>query len=403
MNAIKDALSKIADAGAPAPIGLDQVRGRARQIRRRRAATAILGSAAAVAAIAGLGVAVMPSGSNDDSRPPIAKTPTAPVSPTQPTQPAGADEVGPVHHVRLDVAAEQTFGDEAHVPYWSDGAIIDVDGTATPLRDRPFTFAKDPEKGGWAVVRPGEAHAELLRVKADGAVTDGPVPTFPEGLAVGPQGQVATLSDAGAGWSMTSGGRSVSLGRSLEWAAIDGFDPNGDVVVTVDGAVKVVDVFSGAVTDLHGATAAVPSAVLPLTAIGKDDGTWQLEDRSGDVRWSLDWAGVSSFSPNGRYVALTGDRDHRIPGSVDWDSEHATGTIWIRTSTDLLPVAAFTAPDNGYFGGWTWDGDTLLATVYSRDSGQWSLVRLSADGFTVGRATGKPGGGEEPAYVFAAQ
>lgn len=63
-------------------------------------------------------------------------------------------------------------------------------------------------------------------------------------------------------------------------------------------------------------------------------------------------------------------------------------------------MAAFVAPDAGYFWSWTWDGDDLLATVYLK--GEWSLVRLSHDGFTVGRATAQPGGGEAPAYVFGA-
>ncbi|MFI2708295.1 hypothetical protein ACH5WX_12205, partial [Nocardioides sp. CER28] len=121
----------------------------------------------------------------------------------------------------------------------------------------------------------------------------------------------------------------------------------------------------------------------------------------GSTHWTLDWAGVNSFSPDGRYVALVGDRQHRITGSADWDSEHATSTLWIRTAADLLPVAAFTAPEGGYFWSWTWDGDQLLATVFVK--GQWSLVRLSADGVTVVRGTTKPGRGEEPAYVFGAE
>jgi hypothetical protein len=397
MNDIKDALSRVADTSAPAPLSLEHVRGRARQIRRRRTVTAIVGSAAAIVAIAGIGLAVSPSGSDDGSVPPASRTPS-------PTTAADSGAVGPVFPVRLDVPAEQTFGGEPQVPYWHDGQIIDTDGTATPLPERPLKFARDTERGGWVVISAGEAHADLVRVAVDGRVTDGPLPTFPDGLAVGADGQLATLSQqAGRWWLRASGmglSKQVSLDRSVEWAAIDGIRPDGRVVVQVDGATKVADTFTGQVSDLPDAAAAVPSSVLPLTAIAGQDGTWTARREDGTTQWSLDWAGVSSFSPDGRYVALAGDPRHRIGGSVDWDSDHATGTLWIRTAADLLPVAAFTAPEGGYFWSWTWDGDELLATVYVKDTGEWSLVRLSSDGFTVGRGTAQPGRGEQPAYVF---
>jgi hypothetical protein len=314
------------------------------------------------------------------------------------------NEVGPVHRVRLDVPAEQTFGDAPHVPYWSDGSIVDVDGTATPWKDRPFTFAKDPETGGWAVVSAGEAHAELVRISVDGRTLGDPLPTFPQGLAVGPDGQLTVLTEHNTDVTLHQGDRTLDLGSGFEWTQVYGILPNTDVLFQgTDGSVDVAHLDVGKAGSVPGAAAAVTDAQLGFVAYADDTGSWRMEDESGHTRWTVDWAGVSSFSPNGRYVALTGDPRHRIPGSVDWDSDHATGTIWVRTSADLLPVAAFTAPSDAYFGSWTWDGDDLLATVYSRADGQWSLVRLTPDGFTVGRATGKPGGGEEPAYVFAAQ
>lgn len=395
MNDIKDALNRIADGSAPDRLSLEHVQGRARQIRRRRTATAIVGSAATVAVIAGLGVVGMPSSSHRGDVPPA----THSVSPS-PTRAAEANAVGPVHHVRLDVPAEQTFGSAPGVPIWQHGAIEDVDGTATPLPDRPFTFAKDPVSGGWVVVREQEAHADMVWIDAKGAVTSGPVPTFDRGLAVSPDGQLATLTQTTGQWTLTVGQDHVSLGRTVEFAAIKGFTPKGEVVLEVDGTLRVADAYNGTVTDIAGAIAAVPSSAYPLTAIGREDGTWVARRGDGSTQWSLDWAGVNSFSPDGRYVALVGDPQHRIAGSADWDSEHATSTIWVRTAADLLPVAAFVAPDGGYFWSWTWDGDDLLATVFLK--GQWSLVRLSSDGFTVGRATAQPGGGEAPAYVFGA-
>lgn len=404
MNDIKDALARIAHTSAPAPLALDDVRGRARQIRRRRTATALVGTAAAVAAIAGLGVAVMPSDSHDDSLPPASQTPSVTPSRTPsgtPTSAADPDAVGPVHHVTLDVPAEQTFGDSPRVPYWSDGQIVDTDGTATPFPGRPSTFAKDPATGDWVVVRLGEANAELVRVDVRGKEVGEPALTFAEGLAVGPRGELATVTQHNTDRTLTEGDRVVDLGAGDAWVDLHGVLPNGDVLFQGDdGAVNVAHMDSGQVESVPGTSMAATSRQAGFVSYGLDDGTWRTDDRDGATRWTLDWAGVSSFSPDGRYVALVGDRDHRIAGSADWDS-NATSTIWLRTAADLLPVAAFTAPEGGYFWNWTWDGDEVLATVFVK--GEWSLVRLSADGFTVGRGTTRPGRGEEPAYVFAAQ
>lgn len=398
MNDLKDALTRVADTAAPAPLSLEHVRGRARQIRRRRTATAIVGSAAAVAAIAGLGVAVMPSDSHTDSLPPATGTPSIKPSPSRT---ADSDEVGPVLPVTLDVPAEQTFNETPRLPIWHDGQIEDADGTATPLPDRPFAFTRDPISGGWVVIREEEAHAELVTIDRDGFLIGSPAPTFADGLAVGPDGQVAMLTERHGDWTLTVDQERLPLGRDIESASLGAFTTRRDIVVEINGSFRLANAYSGSLTDLPGASGAVPSPVVPLMAVADDSGRWVAQREDGGAQWTLDWAGVNSFSPNGRYVALVGDPQHRIRGSADWDSDRATGTIWIRTAGDLLPVAAFTAPEGGYFWSWTWDGDDLLATVFLK--GEWSLVRLSPDGVKVGRATGKPGRGEQPAYVFGAE
>jgi hypothetical protein len=401
MNEIKDALGRVADASAPTPLSLEHVRGRARQIRRRRTTTAVIGSAAAVAAIAGLGVALMPSTGRDGSLPPATRTPS--VTPSV-TEAPGADEVGPVHRVRTDVPVEQTFNDEPRVPYWLDGQIIDTDGSATPFPDRPFTFAKDPQTHDWVVIQVGEAHAELVRITDDGRQVGAAVPSFENGLAVGPGGELVTITQDGSRSILTAGDRVMDLGPGLEYTEIHGVTSNGDVLFQgADGSVDIARPDAQLIEPATPpASAAVTSPQRQFVAYA-DDSTWRMQDESGTPLWSVDWAGVSSFSLDGAYVALTGDPKHRVPGSAEWDSPHATSTIWIRTSGSLLPTAAFVAPENGYFWSWVWDGDDLLANLYQRDTGEWSQVRLAADGFTVGRGRTRPGGGEEPPYVFAAQ
>lgn len=396
MNDIREALSRAAESSTATPLALVTVHRRARRIRRRRTATALAGTVAAVAAIAGLGVSLGPSGSPDSAdhhRPPVA---------TRPTGTPEAERIGPVFGVRLDVDADQTFGDDPRIPFWSDGEIVDVDGSTTPLADRPLTFAKDPTTSGWVVVRAGRTGAELVRLGADGTQAGAPLPTVDHGLAVDADGTLAVLAQEPSGWTLTVGARRIALGAGVESAKVDGFTEARDVVLEVNGVLQVARTADGRLDLLGPEQTAVASPHVPFTAIGRSDGTWVAHGPAGGAdRWSLDWAGVSSFSPDGAYVALSGDRQHRIPASADWDSDWATGTLWIRTADGLGPVAAFTAPTGGYFGRWAWEGDDLLATVYVK--GEWSLVRLTAEGPRVGRGTTRAGGGEDPAYVFAAQ
>jgi hypothetical protein len=220
---------------------------------------------------------------------------------------------------------------------------------------------------------------------------------------VGPRGELATITQDNSRRILTEGDRTMDLG-ALEWTQIYGVLPNGDVLFQgAEGGVMVAHLDTDQVEPVPDTATAATSQATGLVTYAGNDATWKAVDPSGATRWTLDWAGVNSFSPDGRHVVLVGDQQHRIEGSTDWDSQYATSTIWIRTAADLLPVAAFVAPEGAYFWNWTWDGDDLLATVFMRDQKQWSLVRLSPDGYTVGRAMTQPGTGEEPAYVFAAQ
>jgi hypothetical protein len=400
MNDIKDALTRVADASATTPLSLDDVRGRARRIRRRRTTGAVVASAAAVAIVVGLGVAIGPSGSQSSKEPPTAKSPSATATPSVAVD---ANAVGRVYRVRLDVGADQTTGAEPGVPYWFDGQIIDTDGTATPLAERPRSFAKDPRTGDWVVVEGDEANALLLRLTPEGKQVGDPVVTFTGGLAVGPDGEPVTITRDNGRAILTEGDRTLDLG-GLDWTQVQGVLPNGDVLFqNADGGVSVAHLDVGEAGAIPGAADAAASTQTGWVAYGGDDGTYRTEDADGNARWSVDWAGVSSFSPDGSLVALAGDPSGRIENSEDFDSEYGTGVLWIRDAETLAPVAAFKAPANGYFWNWTWVGDQLLTNVYSRDTGEWTQVRLSADGFVVGRGTSQKGSGEEPAYVFATQ
>ena len=165
---ITDAL-RIQAVGAGAPtLTLDDVRGRARSIRRRRAAVAT-GGAAAVVAAAVLPLALLLGGGSDtDSLPPADATPT--VSDT--ANPVEPDPVG-----RVDQRGTWVDGDTIHP---AEGAPFtpEVDGevaTVIGLQDGRWVLGAYPGGGSYAVVVTDSTGAVLATYDAldSGVSSDG--------------------------------------------------------------------------------------------------------------------------------------------------------------------------------------------------------------------------------------
>src|SRR5690606_10199497 len=125
--------------------------------------------------------------------------PSTSTSASTPSQGEDGVQLGQVFPVHLDgLDQEDTFNGALQVPYWFDGEIVDTDGSTTPWPTRPYRFAK--EDGGWAVIQPGSDGAEMVRIDVAGKPLADPLPSFEQGLAVGPGGAVATITKGADSW-----------------------------------------------------------------------------------------------------------------------------------------------------------------------------------------------------------
>lgn len=289
---ITDAL-RIQAVGAGAPtLTLDDVRGRARSIRRRRAAVAT-GGAATVVAAAVLPLALLLGGGSDtDSLPPADATPT--VSDT--ANPVEPDPVG-----RVDQRGTWVDGDTIHP---AEGAPFtpEVDGevaTVIGLQDGRWVLGAYPGGRSYAVV-----------------VTDS-------------TGAVLVTYDA-----LDSGVSSDDAGGAVAW-----FDPDGEPrVLSSEGDEPFV--LPADIESKRSAPAVL--AVLPGCAPGdcallvevyddSEDGSTQYSvDQTGEVG-SLDRLGLLSItdvSPDGALVA----------GHVSVDEfgqEYCSGVVVFATGEEL--------------------------------------------------------------------
>jgi hypothetical protein len=407
MNDLYDALRQRAESAPLQSADLGIIRARARSIRRRRAAIAVVGSAAAVAVIAGLGFALAPNGANH-AVPPVSSTsavptPTATASETPNDLLPEKPVVGPLFTVSTQVTGVgQTDAGAERVPYWRDGQLVAPDGTPTPLKDRPDAVAL-AQDGSWWVTTTTD-NTQLTHLSAAGHPIGTSARSVAKGIAAAP-GRLATISMSSGGWVLTTNNRTFDLQNLTPYAQVDGFAANGDVYFNPgDGIERLAHVADGTIEKLPH-VALVDTSPTGLTALAMDDGNWLVQDSDGADRWSMDFASIDGFSPDGRYVSLLGDQHDLVKGSQYWDEEGITGTLWIRGASDDSPVAVFNAPRGGFFGPRAWEGGDILALVFERDSaagqtGTWTLVRLSADGYKMVRSASWSGDIHTPPYVF---
>lgn len=407
MNDIKDALTRVADASAPAPLSLEHVRGRARQLRRRRATTAIVGSAAAVAAIAGLSVAVLPSDSTNDSIPP-ATSPSVSVTPSQSptTQPSkGVPEQPAVVTLNTEV---EGMGSEPEIAYWFDGAINRPDGSRIPWPDSPAALQSFGD--GWAVIGSDmlvsqlapnggvEWKASISEAYGLPVSEDHTVLAYLVGSVVWAKGiddaDPVRLGDVGRATSLqvaaVEGSRScVSGGCRALVNVTDVDDGNGSmtnhVEAVADGSAKPAYPQLQSVRTLgHGLVAGITSI--------SDQGSCSavLDSASGEQQWQTCDYTVDEVSPDGRNVtAGPAYRDGAGDGNVAI-LDAATGAL----------VRDFRAPDQAIVNHSVWEtGTTVLSVVWNQG---WSIMRLGVDGSVTKASSGKIAGDFDQAPVALA-
>lgn len=339
-----------------APFTVDDVRGRARTIQRRRRGVAA-GMVAAVAAIA-LPVALL-SGPGNDRSDGVDPAPEPVVSGASVLRAGGALTLPDGSRVRPDLPPDVT-----DVAVLTDGRIVAPvnrsGGVIRVLSPEGALLADHPvEMTG---ITMGDGARTVAWVDADGTIqvlesgVDEPV-AFP-GIPVPEYGAVTVHAVLGA--DCAGGGCTVLVSDAeltTHRVTLDGATPLQTSVplqveaVSPDGATWAVSLKRGA-NEMHGCAA--------LYDVASDAVTVRNCDTS-----------LLSFSPDGQHLLATRS-----------DGGSFLGEPRI-LDTDLREVGRITAPGEGVVSSAGWeDPSHLLVSTAAFDGSAWSLVRVGLDGET---------------------
>lgn len=346
------------------PVSFEDVRGKARQIRRRHRAGAAV-AAAAVAALVVLVPATLGVGGQGRITPDPAK-PAATLIP----QADGS------YRLTLDAPSD----DAPDVPYidFQDGTLAMPDGRVVLSGDWTQVL---PYDDGWVAVS-GQKGAEL-----DGDLE--PVRTFEAGLGgmtiTDDGGRLAWVEREGDQWiavNASSSGGGARTPMATEIAPV-GFLPDDSLVVEgTEGGEAWIVAIDGTVTDFGGFQWVNDSS--PATGLV----AVQTDFRGGDTAcsavvdstnrqpyWEKCGWSLGQFSPDGRYIVAFGAREGPLPTRMAV-LDAATGD----------PVVEFSGAEAGDT---VWEDDeTLLAAVV--EHGHQAILRLGING-SVSRASERVG------------
>lgn len=384
-------LNEHADVMSGSSLGLAEVKGRARSIRRRRTATAVAGVAAAVAVIVPtVSLATHTSGKPEPA--PVTQTP----SPTQTATPDSGHQPKPGV---LDVSDLAT-GAAPALDYLEKGLLHFADGGTAdvPTKYSPSQFVEMNDGSRvWQTVNDGTPYVEIQ--DADGSFHD-PV-RADLGLTVNsshtvvawlqPSGQVVIwearatdpkpLGDPVAGSELRLGpvfgdGIGVGGGGGAGCAAtgctvyVNASDARGDRTVwevTESGTQQYRDGSYQVLNDVSHAGLSVG-----LTEINDYSTCSKLLGGGEFQGFQTCKNQLQSFSPDGKLVlALPSYFDGAGPGGIALYGTDGT-RLFERSSTEHV---------QSYFNdlNTAWEDDThVLAPVFQ--DGKWALVRIASDG-----------------------
>ena len=381
---LRDTLRSRADQlGDASPLSLDDVKGRARGIQRRRAAAAGLAAAAVLAVAVPAGIAVSDRTRSGSELDPVA-TPSA-------TATAGEDtpDAVPTGGVEITLTTEideTTYA--AEISMLNDRAIVMPDGSEVPVEVDYSAFA--PLGESWvAVRRDDEGNAFLDVLDAAGSVTTtepttGALAVSNDGTVVAyatPGGELMTLVENAdplpaadpealpAGilepvGVIGSGSCVESAGGCAVYFNAENGEQGGAYVVQANG-----DVTRLPVQTVSGVT---PDGVLSGVVSTTDTGSCSVVLRQdGEPSWRTCDHTLGQFSPDGRFVL---GHPPYLDGAGD-------GSIAVLDATtgDVLVEATNSMEHQSFINNVVWDTDgTVLMTVFEK--GSWSLMRLSLDG-----------------------
>lgn len=383
---LRDALRHRADQlGDTSPLTLDDVKGRAKGIRRRRAAVSGLAAAAVVAVAVPVGISVTNEVGAPD-RPPVAGPSVTPSEDgsSRPV-PEGPYQVDLTTDLPLDAGAPA-------IPFLYDGSIWDGD-ELVPVQEDYRSFA--PVGGGWVAVRSddeGNSFVDLLDGEGEVLVS---APSTGS-LAASDNGTVAVYATPdGELMAVTPGGERMSLvdpqalpGGVLEPVAVNGAD-TCDPDSAGGGCVVF---FNHQDLEEEGAWSATSKGIvspfpdfLSLGGQSPDGSLSGIVSRAEDnsvcsavlgENWdkqlweTCDYA-LGKFSPDGRYVI-----GHPANQSGFGDASVA---ILDAHTGDLLAEFSNSRENPASIFDVTWDTDnTLVATVF--EEGTWAVMRMTREG-----------------------
>lgn len=375
-------------------VAFEDVKGRARGIRRRRrAASSIAVAAVALAVAVPMGISL--GGADRGQRPQPADQPTTTTEPTGQAEPRGPVEID---------AAKARRGEDPAIVYLTGRTLH---RTGEPGVELPQAYsAVAPYADGWVGISVADGTTTFL--DADGRPTQEPYAGA--SAAVTADGQwLATVLYATGGVDMQLwptagadpqegyGSHVVAFEGQLEYAGFLGAETVAYNLTTDgrDGATV-----TPYVADWYGTgePREIPG-LLSVRATNQSDGTVSgmtsldqlageacyavLDPATGDERWETCDYALDGFSPDGRYVVGTDPYADGVGGRV----------LAILDAEDGDVVASWTTQERAYHQDAVWESDsTALVPVYQ--DGAWFLVRLRPDG-TVEKALDDARTGDE--------
>jgi hypothetical protein len=410
--------------GPGQPTTLDDVKGRARGIRRRRLAVSGLTTAAVLAVAVPTAIALERDATHGPSAPPASPviqsasppsephmTPSSGLGPSPSSSPSltavPPAPPGGVKKVVLTTQAQSRSG-EPGIPFLFDGVINRPDGSTVPA-------AKDydavvPLGAGWVthgVDGRGNGFVDVL--DASGKVTA----TRPSsgGLAVSADGTlVAFAGDDGALYTLVAGGQPQQLVAAdaartdvdpvavIGSGACGGSSPEACTVyfdALVNGQRHGMSAAPDGTVHLVGTVLAVSGAAADgsLTALASTSGTGScsvLLRPDGSKGWETCDYTLGQFSADGQYVL-----GH--PAYQDGAGDSSLAILDAATGNPLVDFGA-TAATQAFIDKAVWDtDDTALATVWEKDG--WALMRMAPDGSLTSVSAGGLANGRNPDVV----
>lgn len=395
---LREALRHRADQlGDSHPLTLDDVKGRARGIRRRRTAVTGLAAAAVLAVAVPVGLAVTDTAGITPDDPPVAEGSGTP-SPDGTSTPDGSPSPeGPQKEALTTEVDENSYAPE--IPYLYQGAIVRPDGTEVPVEADYQALA--PAGDGWAALRNDNGNMFVDLLDAEGDVTGSERSTGY--LAVSADGTVASYATPGGElMTVTADGEptplvepealpdgtlapvavigSESCDQDAEGGGCAVYFNSSDVEVDALAEVEQVDGAWSAtskgivspIPDLLNLGGVSPDGSLSGMVSASDTGSCSVViGPDGEQLWKTCDYTLGQFSPDGRYVI-----GH--PAYRDGIGDPSVAILDARTG-DLLAEFQNSMKHQSFINNVVWDTDsTLLATVF--EEGTWSLMRMTASG-----------------------